>query len=101
MAEFYDPETGNLLRVENAPTGEVQICVAKNGFMPLQRRTFLRYLKAEGFIPGEVQRVIWSFDPTWPYAETKFNRYTRRLGWRLLLGLTIGWMLLIWFTAFR
>ncbi len=69
--------------------------------MPTQRRTFIRYLKSEGFIPEETRRVVWSFDPSWPYVETKFNRYTRRLGWRLLLGLTAGWMMLTWSTAFR
>ena len=97
-------------------TPGVFIYSAKDNFSPVQRRGFVRYLKNEGFVPEDVRvvaspdetphlprkvRAVWTVDPSWPYAQPEFNRYTRRLGWRLVLGLTIGWSALMWFVVCR
>lgn len=115
-AEFYCRKPDNLLRVENTSGGGVRICAAKDCFTSAQRRTFVVYLKAEGFVPGDARlvvgncdaeqvplkgQILWIFDPTWPYADVKFNHYTRRLCGRLLLGPTIAWLLFMWMVAFR
>lgn len=112
--QFHCREPDNLLRVEQTSECSVVICTAKANFDSAQRRTFVLYLKAEGFIPkkarliigdgkagtlpSEVQ-ILWVFDPCWPYTEVKFNHYSRRRCARLLFGPTLIWLLLMWFVA--
>ena len=113
---FRSHEPENLLRVENTPENGVLICAAKKNYDSMQKRTFVLYLKAEGFIPEGARlivgdsrvgslpangQILWVFDPSWPYAECKFNHYTRRLCGRLLFGPTIAWLLFMWMVAFR
>ena len=115
-AEFRSRQPDNLLRVENTGAGGVLIRSAKNNFDSAQRRTLIRYLKAEGFVPNHARlvvgdsapkqvpgagQILWVFEPSWPYAEIKFNHYTRMLCARLLLGPTLVWLLFMWFVAFR
>ena len=96
-AEFRSRTPDNLLRVESARGGGVIVCAARDNFGPAQRRTFVRYLKTEGFItvPGENQ-VRWVCDPCWPYAAVPFNAYTRRQCVCLLVWPTLAWLLLMW-----
>lgn len=49
--EFRHRRPENTLVVENHP-GRVTICAARDNFSARQRRLFVDYLVAEGFIPG-------------------------------------------------
>ena len=112
--QFHSREPDNLLRVEQTSGGGVVICAAKTNFDSAQRRTFVLYLKAEGFIPRKAQlvagdskaggiptegKILWVFDPCWPYTEVKFNFYNRRLCARLLFGPMLIWLLFMWFAV--
>ena len=114
--QFHSREPDNLLRVEQTGEGGVVICAAKANFDSAQRRTFVLYLKAEGFISKRVQlaagdskagvipiegQILWVLDPCWPYTEVEFNLYSRRLCARLLFGPTLIWLLFMWFAAFH
>jgi len=115
-AQIRSRRPDNLLRVENIGAGGVLICAARNNFDSAQRRTFILYLKAEGFVPPQARlvagdadagqvplpgEILWVVDPSWPYAEVRFNHYTRLLCARLLVGPTLVWLLFMWLVAFR
>ena len=97
--EFRSRTPDNLLRVVSTRTGGVAICAAKDSFDPARRRTFVRYMKTEGFIP-KADQVRWVHDPCWPYAAVRFNAYTRRRCVRLLVWPTLAWLLLMWMGTF-
>ncbi len=114
--QFHSREPDNLLRVEQNNEGGVVICAARANFDSAQRRTFVLYLKAEGFISKKARlvagdskvgaiptegQILWVFDPCWPYAEVKFNLYSRRLCARLLFGSMLIWLLFMSFAAFH
>ena len=114
--QFHNCEPDNLLRVEQTGEGGVVIRAAKANFASAQRRTFILYLKAEGFISKTAQlaagdgkvgaipmdgQILWVFDPCWPHTEVKFNLYSRRLCARLLCGPVLVWLLFMWLAAFR
>ncbi len=114
-SQFHSQEPDNLLRVEQPSEGGVVIYAAKANFNSAQRRAFVVYLKAEGFISEGVQlaagdhkvgatpmdsHILWVFDPCWPHAEVRFNLYSRRLCARLLFGPVLVWLFFMWFVAF-
>ena len=115
-AQFRSRKPDNLLRLENTSAGGVLVCAAKNNFDSAQRRTFVLYLKAEGFIPKHARlivgdgdapqvpmpgQILWTFDPSWPYSEVRFNHYTRLLCTRLLVGPAVVWLAFMCLVASR
>jgi hypothetical protein len=65
--EFRHHHPDNTLTVENYPGGVI-VCATHDNLSPSQRRQFIRYLAAEGFIPhrsasddsgGALTRVQW------------------------------------------
>ncbi len=84
------------------------ICATANNLTPAQRKAFIRYLGAEGFMANletpcrfheqildqEGQALRWRVDPSWPKVDPAYAWHVRRLCW-CLAGTMMIWLTLM------
>jgi hypothetical protein len=100
--EFYFPQTDTLVQVERQ-SAAVIIRASRNTFTEQRKRSFVRELAAEGFIPDDYQWLAlaetewscearWLVDISWLTIDPALRAATNRFMLRLLAGGALVWL---------
>jgi hypothetical protein len=86
----------NLIEVENSD-GSVIIRAARDNFSERRKEFFIRYLAAEGFIPGDFEKyaIIWAIDLGWVEHGPVLVQRTNRFMLRLFISASLLWLALM------